>query len=349
MQNLAGQLANFNSVNVVGERRIGKTSLLHNLVGHQAEYLTPQPDQPPLVLAQIDLQAGVTNAARFYGRALRTLLDHLPPDCDIRAHNLLALRERVHVQPKVDYDTFERALRHLRDPAGVCIRPVLLVDEFERLIEDEAREGFPYPDFFNGLRALITADLIAMGILSCRPLADYFRDPDPSRTLTSTFPSYFTLFRLAPLDEDAADDLLLQPSDHQLALGEVTRAKRWAGGHPCHLQAAGQAWYEAMSEGHPPHWTRQRFKDLKAQACMVGERWNNRPVKLRWLRRALRLVLLTIPIRIGHLAQRIGLHFDNVAAWFIGTTVIIVIALVLVGVANGSDVIAVIRKGLGLD
>lgn len=349
MQNLAGQLANFNSVNVVGERRMGKTSLLHHLAGRQAEYLPPQPDQPPLILAQVDLQAGVSNAARFYGRALRTLLDRLPPDCDIEARDLQTLRERVRAHPEVNYDAFERALRHLRDPAGVCIRPVLLVDEFERLIEDEAREGFPYPDFFNGLRALITADLVAMMILSCRPLADYFRDPDRSGALTSTFPNYFALFRLDPLDEDAADDLLLQPSDHQLSLGEMTRAKRWAGGHPCHLQVAGQAWYETKSEGRPPHWARQRFEDLTAQACMVGGRWHDRPTRRRGVWRALKFVALTVPIRIGCLAQRVGLHVDNVAAWFIGMTIVIVIALVLLGAAKGSDVIAVLKRGLGLD
>ncbi|MHC4984407.1 MAG: restriction endonuclease, partial [Planctomycetota bacterium] len=75
---VAGELAKFSSVNIVGERRMGKTSLLNHLIGRQDEHLVPQPDQPPLVLACLDLQAGVSNEARFYGTALRELLDHLP-------------------------------------------------------------------------------------------------------------------------------------------------------------------------------------------------------------------------------------------------------------------------------
>ena len=45
-------LARFSSVNIVGERRMGKTSLLHHLTGQPKRYLRPQPDQPPPVSDQ---------------------------------------------------------------------------------------------------------------------------------------------------------------------------------------------------------------------------------------------------------------------------------------------------------
>jgi hypothetical protein len=342
-------LAKFSSVNIVGERRMGKTSLLNHLVGRQDEFLVPQPDQPPLVLACLDLQAGVPNAARFYGTALRALLDRLPPSRSAESRSLQDWRERLHARPEASYDEFEDVLKRLRDARGVCVCPVLIVDEFERLLDLAAKEGFPYPHFYNGLRALITAELLAMVVASRRSLADYFRDPDRPGSLTSSFPTYFTPFTLSLLDDAAADALLLQPGDHPLTLQESAEAKRWAGGHPCHLQVAGQAWYEARVEGHTPRWARRRFDELKSQSCMVG---HTLPTKTAaWpgrLRRVLQAIFWDAPVWVGRLAQHLGARFDDVAAWIIGAAVIILILLVLMGVATGSDLLAVIKKGLGL-
>ena len=346
---IAGELAKFSSVNLVGERRMGKTSLLNYLMDHQDELLIPQPDQPPLVLACLDLQAEVSDRERFYGRALRELLDHLPHSRSKEAQSLQTLRGRLYAKPEASYDELEHTLRHLRDPRGLCVRPVLIVDEFERLLEPAARAGFPYPDFFNGLRALITADLLAMIVASRRSLADYFRDPDRPGSLTSSFPTYCTPFPLSLLDNAAADALLLQPSDHTLTLPEATVSRRWAEGHPCHLQVAGQAWYEAKSGSRSPRWAEQRFEDLKNHSCMVG---HTAPARtwplLGWLRRVLRAIFIDAPLRLGRLAKKLGAGLDNVGAWVLGASVIIVILLVLLGVATGGELLDVIKKGLGL-
>lgn len=343
-----GELTKFSSVNIVGERRMGKTSLLNHLVGRQDQYLTPRPDQAPPVLACLDLQGGVSNQARFYGIALRELLDHLPPSRSAEAKDLREWLQRLHADPQVNYHEFERALKTLRDRRGVCVRPVLIVDEFERLIEPAAGEGFPYPDFFNGVRALITADLLAMVVASRLPLADYFRDPSRPGSLTSTFPSYLTPFTLSSLDDAAADALLLQPGDRRLTLQEVSEARRWAGGHPCHLQVAGQAWYEARTGGHEPRWARRRFHELKSQNCMTGARPTPPFLRPEWLRRTLRVVFWETPLRVGRLAQRLGLRLDELAAWIIGAVIIILLLLLLLGVAQGSDLLDAIKKGLGL-
>ena len=345
---IAGQMAKFSSVNIVGERRMGKTSLLNHLIGHQDTYLIPQPDQPPLVLACLDLQAGVSNEARFFGTALRELLDHLPPGRNAEVYGFQDQRERLHVRPEADYDEFQGVLRRLRDQQGVCVRPVLVVDEFERLLDHSVKEEFSFPGFFDGLRALITADLLAMVVASRRPLAEYFHHPVRPDSLTSTFPGYFTPFTLSLLDGAAADALLLQTSDHRLTVREAAEARHWAGGHPCHLQVAGQAWYEAKAGGHAPKWAQQRFAELKSQDCMAGHTAGRSSSQPGRLRRILRGVLWDAPVRIGRLAQRLGAHFDDVAAWVIGATVIVLIMLVLLGVAKGSDLLGLIKKGLGL-
>jgi hypothetical protein len=349
-QFVAGELAKFSSTNIVSGRRMGKTSLLNHVAGRPDNYLIPQTDQPPLVLACLDLQAGISSAARFYATALRELLDHLPPSRSAEARGFQDWQERLHARPEVDYDEFESMLRKLRDSRGICVRPVIIVDEFELLLEERAKEGFPFPDFFNGVRALITKELLAMVVASRCHLADYFRDPARPDSLTSTFPSYFTPFTLLPLDDAAADALLLQPSDRTLTLGEVAEAKRWAEGHPCHLQVAGQAWYEAKAAGRTGKWARRRFEELKGQSCMIGRGAEKRSrLWPEWLRRVLRAVLVDLPIRIGRLAQALGARLDGAAAWIIGAAVIVLVILVVLGVARGSDLVEAIKKGLGLE
>jgi len=346
---LAGQLATFGSANVVGERRIGKTSVLTHLVEHQEQLLTRQPDQPPLVLACLDLQAGVTSDTGFYGAALREILDRLPPGRSPEASDLQEWRARLYAHPEMEYNEFHGVLKRLRDVRGVCVRPVLIVDEFERLLGAEAQEEFPIPYFFDGLRALITAKLLAMVVASQHSLADYFRNSEQPGILTSSFPTYFMPFTLSLLDDAASDQLLLQESDHTLTLGEAAQAKAWAGGHPCHLQAAGQAWYEARAGRHTSAWAERRFVELKDHTCMVNHSVEARVApRSGWLRRGLCLVLRDLPIRIGRLAQHLGARLDDVAAWIIGAAVIILILLVLLGVATGGDLLAVIKKGLGL-
>ena len=350
---IAGELAKFSSVNVVGERRMGKTSLLNHLIGHQDELFYSEPNQPPLILARIDLQAGVTNAARFYGIALRELLNRLPPSRSAEARAFREQRERLHETPELGYAEFERALKRLRDPGGVCARPALIVDEFQHLLDPGMADGFPYPYFFDGMRAMITAELLAMVVASRRPLVEYFYDPARPNSLTSTFPSYFTPFTLAPLDDEAADTLLLQPSDHPLTVREAAQARRWASGHPCHLQAAGHACYEAQVSAQGARWARARFAELKGQSCMTGLA-PTRPFPpgrgrlWRGLRRFLRLAFRDLPIAIGRPVQALGARIDDVAAWIIGAVVIVLVILLLFGAAKTSDVLDAIKKGLGL-
>jgi hypothetical protein len=346
---VAGELAKFSSVNLVGERRMGKTSLLNHLIGRKDELLVPQPDQPPLVLACLDLQAGVSDRERFYGVGLRELLDRLPSSRSAEAHHLQELRERLHAHPETDYDEFERVLRGLRDSRGLSVRPVLVVDEFERLLDPLAKKGFPYPDFFNGLRALVTAELLAMVVASRCLLADYFRDPHRPGSLTSTFPSYFTPFTLSELDDAAADALLLQESDRTLTLREVARSRRWAGGHPCHLQAAGQAFYEAKVGDRSSRWVRRRMAELQRQSCMVGHTESGGVVRQpEGLPHTLRAVFLEIPLKIGRLAQRLGARISDVGAWLTGAAVILLLILALLGVVGFDDLWNAIKKGLGL-
>jgi hypothetical protein len=335
---------------------MGKTSLLVHLLAHQGTYLPAQAAQPPLVLARLDLQQGIEYTTRFYSTALRELLIQIPPSQSTEARQLVRLRGRLQETPEATYDTFMDTLHQLRDQDGICVRPVVVIDEFECLLDPSAQPGFPYPTFFDGMRALLTADLLAMVVTSRRPLAEYFSDPARSNTMTSTFPTYFAPFVLETLDAAAADALLWQPSDCLFTLAEVAQARRRAGGHPCHLQVAGAAWYEANVEHRSARWAYKRFIQLKGQNCMVSPP----PTPLRpaggsryW--HVLRRVCWESPCRVGQFAQRMGKKLDDVAAWLIGAGVLIfalvlvaAIVLFLLHLATGEDIQTLFQAGIAL-
>jgi hypothetical protein len=333
-QFIAEALSTFSSVNIVGERRMGKTSLLKHLLGHQNRYLPQPPNQSPLVLAHIDLQSEVPNAERFYGIALRDMLAkvNLPQSAEGRA--LAKFLERLRRVPEAKLQEFRQVLMQFKESQTVGARPVILVDEFERLLEEPIKRGYPYPDFFNSLRSIIgTDDALAMIIASRRELVEYFSDPTRPNTLTSTFPTYFLSHELSLFDDVAADALLLQRSDHSLTVDDGIDAKEWAKGHPCHLQAAGHAFYEGRSQRKSLDEIHQRRERLKSQNCMVnlpagGNRQQDSVGKI-WRKplAVLRAVFWELPQWVGRKIQVVGQKFDDIAAWLMGFAFLVIVVL----------------------
>jgi hypothetical protein len=246
----------FKSVNLVGERRIGKTSLLNHLLGNQSKYFQHSKMQLPLILVRLDMQENISNAEQFYGKALRGLFEALPSQSYLSNQSLQAWLERLQAQPEATAIEFENELKRLKD---VGLRPVLLIDEFERVFEQHLAAGFPFPDFFDGLRAQISASRLAMVLFTREKLVKYFT----RHSLTSTFPSYFQPLTIKELDKEAADDLLLrQPSDRPLTTEQARHARSWSGCHPCRLQCAGAAWYQANSGGKSAQWAKERYTEI---------------------------------------------------------------------------------------
>ena len=228
---------------------MGKSSLLNHLLGHPEKYLSRSPDEPPLLLARVDMQAGISDARQFYRLALAEWLKGLPVGVQADALRRIVSSGIRNGDLQDAYEAFRGALGWLCDPddvappqeelsyspaelrqwaeerfsiedlkvlcfdlgieyenlpgetkslkivslltfaerkgrlpdliakfrqersgansefpgvtshltadtsPGSCVRPVIVLDEFERLLEVK---GFPFPDFYNGLRALIT-------------------------------------------------------------------------------------------------------------------------------------------------------------------------------------------------
>ncbi|MCK6624144.1 MAG: winged helix-turn-helix domain-containing protein [Anaerolineae bacterium] len=187
-------LSNNQSIALVGQRRIGKTSLLFHLA-------------TPAVFAQHGLSstqhlfiyidcgslAGLDPPGLYWllleeiGEALvERGADPGPPALPDEANPLT-------------YRAFERALREVTRQGWKLI---LLLDEFERL----SRNPHLDPDFFSGLRALTARYPIAYVTASRQPLLELtYAD---ASALSSPFFNIFASIRLSPFAEDEAHDLL---------------------------------------------------------------------------------------------------------------------------------------------
>lgn len=239
------------NVNLVAERRMGRTSMLNHLYGR----LMPDSRQ---VVTRINFQDDVATESDFYGAALWGL-GQTPLGEDAIGSSRIRELQRTASAP---YSELRSALRTLRRYAT----PIILLDEFERCFTSP--EGFPFPTFFDSLRSLLGGDQhgpYAKAVVATRqPLAAYFT----SRQLTSTLPSYLPLRQMGRLTEGDVDEALAQESRHPLERVHREHAAHLAQGHPCRVQSAGEAWYRALASAQPRQWVEAEYARLNEQTCL---------------------------------------------------------------------------------
>ena len=219
------------NVNLVGERRLGRTSLLNHVYGR----LVAEAER---VVARVNLQDGIANESDFYGAVLWGI-----GQSSLGADAIGPVRVgELEKTPVAAYTELRQVLRAIRRNTTATV----LIDEFERCFE--LRDGFPLPTFFDNLRSLLGGDEqgpYATAVVATRqPMASYFID----RQVTSTLPGYLPVRRMELLIVADVDEVLAQDSPHRLGPAQRDHAARLADGHPCRLQCAGEAWYP-----HFPH------------------------------------------------------------------------------------------------
>ncbi len=244
--------AQFGSFNLVGERRIGKTSLLNHLEGHADQHLPAAPGQPSFVVVRLNLQGDLKSEARFYGALLSGVIKRIPalaaefpPRAEASAAECQQLLQRV--------NTLRTA------------KVVVLVDEFECVFEPSST-AYAQPGFCNNLRTLCGDNHLALVLATRQPLKDYF----DQQKMTSTLLSYLTPLQLGELSPAAADALLTQPSDNPLDNRQVRLARQWADTHPCRLQCAGDALYWSQVQSETDAQAKDRYERNAANLCFVN-------------------------------------------------------------------------------
>jgi len=243
------------SVSIVGERRIGRSSLLWQ-VKHQAAQRLPNPQHYRLAL--VDAQDAVAHTPEgFRGLVLRELFeDHTLPDCDARA-----------------FDAYLSA----RNPTRQKL--VVLVDEFECFLRYRDHFG---DEFFDGLRALANAGIVIWVTASHTPLTEIA----VANGFGSTFFGLFSRVNLGVFDEAEARMLVMRPSPQRLGKAEFALAKRLTAGelHPLKLTLAADAMYRQREKDR---WDEKRIcADYAIDHAQV---WPNPPSRKRWQRLAERL------------------------------------------------------------
>jgi uncharacterized protein len=302
------------SANVVGERRMGKSSLLYNFY-QTWEQRVHAPDKYCVVYLNLQ-DAQCDREALFYRAVLRSLQQKQPP------HSALA-------QLPVDADRLEFA-ESVRQYKRLQVLPVLCLDEFEALFENtqEFNDGF-----FDNLRTLMNSSDIML-VLASRKSLDVYKK---KHRLTSDFFNLGQIIRLGDLEAEEVDDLVRLPasnvSDLPAALGvlEQEKAKAWGEQHPCKLQYAASFLWQAGQQGYGEKWARQLF-------LIESERLPKRRPKPS---------LISAVGNLGKLAQGIGSQLDDFGNLVTGSIILVVALLAICGVLGWEEVKLLINEILG--
>ncbi len=225
---------------VVGERKLGKSSLLTAIA--QPERMQRFGLDPARTLfLYLDLE-GMASARReeFWTELLdRLIATRLPGDLHDQAERLAAGGE-------LRFTVIRRLLRRLRD-AGLDL--VLTLDEFEGL----ARNSNFEPDFYGELRSL--AGELGIVYLTASKRSLYELTYHHRETLSSPFFNIFSELSLGLMPDDEARGLLETLSRQGEGPGfcdeEIDLALELAGPHPFFLQIAGFHLYELPGRGRP--------------------------------------------------------------------------------------------------
>jgi len=218
-------LANGQSVSLVGQRRIGKTSLLFHISNAQ-------------VLAKHGITAGEQffvyidcgglsdlDQPALYHVFLEEIGDTL---ADVSASVQLEIPDGP-----MTYRSFERTFRRLTRQGR---KPIIMLDEFERMSRNPQLD----PDFFSGLRALAAKYPVAYVTASKHPLLELtYAD---ASTLSSPFFNIFANIRLHLFSPAQARELLTGLAATQktnFLPDTLAFILNLAGPHPLFLQIAG--------------------------------------------------------------------------------------------------------------
>jgi tRNA A-37 threonylcarbamoyl transferase component Bud32 len=227
---------------IVGERKLGKSSLLTAVA--QPAIMERYGVEPARTLfLYIDLE-GMASARRedFWIELLDRISLVLPPE----AGGLRERAERMLDAAELRFTTVRRLLRRIRD---ANLEMVLALDEFEGIASNSSFE----PDFYGELRSLAGELGIVYLTASKRGLYDLtYHHTD---TLSSPFFNIFSEITLGLMPEDEARGLLADLSQRGHGPGfceeEIELGLELAGPHPFFLQIAGFHLYELPGRGEP--------------------------------------------------------------------------------------------------
>jgi hypothetical protein len=251
----------FESSSLVGERRIGKTSLLYHLADTAVQHAHGlDPARYHFLYVDLALVDAATTPARLWQYLLGRLKTSLP------ASSFDAFDETASL------DNF--ALAEFFDRLGAQGQyVVLLLDEFENVTRN-ANFG---PDFFYGLRSLAIHHKLALITSSRRELIELTHSDE---IRSSPFFNIFANINVRLFSPEEARALVATALDGDtiaFAENEMDALLEFAGAHPYFLQAACHFLYEAHAQALPET-AREKFwrSEFRKQAAPhLAEYWRH--------------------------------------------------------------------------
>jgi len=312
------------SVNVVGDKRIGKSSLLYHF-SQTWEQRVPEPSR--YVVIYLSLQdADCHSEIGFYQAVAEALLSRV-------SGWKLALRNPLKAKP-LHRQAFSDAIKQWKQQG---VLPVLCLDDFESLLKrtQEFDNGF-----YDNLRSLMNNSALMLVLASQKELILYVREYQ----FTSPFFNLGHVLKLGELTTDEAIQLVRLPASSirgappALSFDEQRHAENWGKRHPYFLQLAGSCLWEARQQNKDIRWAKAQFEQQSSQfqSKSNGQWWH----PLRWL-------VWDLPMRLGSTAKFIGGTVDDVTNWIIGFVILTLLVLVVVGVLRWEQVKDLLQKALG--
>jgi AAA+ ATPase superfamily predicted ATPase len=224
------------STSIIGERRIGKTSLLYHLGNPEVSArLGLTPDK--FCLVYVDFQ-GLTDITpgRFWQRTLKKMSRSI---CD---ESLKPAIETISNQEAIDLFDLEDLFQASQEKG---LTTVLMMDEFEYITQNPNFKS----DFFGGLRALAIHHGVALLPATRRELVDLCHSDEIKG---SPFFNIFANVVLRPFTRQEVDQLLKGYSKQMeapMTSGECDLIWNLGGGYPFFVQMAGYYSIEGKAQG----------------------------------------------------------------------------------------------------
>ncbi len=210
VRDILSLVATMQSVSVIGERRIGKSSLLLYLKENGRRLL----DDETIEFFYLDFQEPINSPDEFYLRA-----------CELMSSDPSKASDDSSAQDKFDTAVDGRKV-------------VWCLDEFEQTIEEDFNA-----DFFKHLRHLAQSGNLSLIVATQTPLDELYQ---LKQDMTSGFPNVFSVLRLGELTEEDAYELVARPRNgHRFTETEIREILKIAGQHPYWLSYACSQAYAA--------------------------------------------------------------------------------------------------------
>jgi hypothetical protein len=325
------------NLNIVGEKRIGKSSLLYHFCQTYEQRIEGHGQDPHDYLAvYIALQQGeCQHKSGFY----KVVAEHLLEIVETRYNWFGQPRRLMALLRDNSFDTnkFNEVINEFK---ANNILPILCLDKIEALFKHP--EEFNN-DFYTNLRYLMTDNKLMLVIASEKDIRIYSKQ----QRLTSDFFNHGTIIQLTGFTENEARDLVRLPQTNipgtQSVLNEKEQniALEWGGKNPYLLQLAGLLIWEGKQYNESLAKTKKQF-DLQAKGISNHHSLGRKCLLF------LKFIFWSLPIKLGSIGKFVGSNFGDITNFLMGWSIIIVIGLVMFKVVPLEAIIKAFTKFIGL-